>query len=600
MRALRALLAALIASASAHADALDSIWVVPGSHLDVGFTDTPSAVREKRVRVLDDAIDAALADPDFRWNEEGGWVFDAWLATHRADADRLQTMRKLLQEGRVYVGATYVNPHAAIFPESLDLLTIHLDRLEKDFGVRPRTAIVNDVPSVPEALVDALAERGVRYLLCGANLAFTPPLPKELCRSPFWWESASGRRLLVSIDPDSYTAAYMKWGIDPDCARFFNAEEFPRDRGPIETMEAGIERMRREIDGELDAVVVQHAFDNWDAGGARKLPAFVRQWNAAKKSPRIALATAEAWFEHVERNLGDRLPVRRGEWGGDWDSGRAACPVWTWRVRKACAAVDANTSYEARAALAVVMDHSFTLGGGWPEMFTDAQTRDHAREGASFFEEAVRGTLGREGVGAMPAERVPPASRELSDSWRELLSDAGRPARLRAGRCCLGPFLLAEAPTLDTAIEWGVEGSRLVLATTIDRTKLPDEEGGAVVVEIPLRSSPRDVRLAPASSPTAMKGTWLRGAPPSFVVAPGELAVLGLRRGLRVRSPLVFSWAVVADPSDPGRAWLQGLVLRQSTRCVLKGGERRSFSFEELYPGEPALLSIEVELEILE
>ncbi len=600
MRPLRALLAVLLA-APLLAD-LETIYVVPGSHLDVGFTDTPSAVREKRVQTLDDAIDAAQADPDFRWNEEGAWVFDAWLAAHRGDDARIGAMRKLLQEGRLYVGATYVNPHAAIFPESLDLLAVPLDRLEKEFGVRPRTAIVNDVPSVPEAIVDALAARGVRYLLVGANMAFTPPLPKELCRAPFWWESAGGNRLLVLIDPDSYTAAYTKWGIDPDCARFFNGKEFPRDRGPIETMEAGISRMRKELDPALDAVAIQHAFDNWDTGGAKKLPGFARQWNAAGKAPRVVVATAEAYFEHVEKTLGDRIPVRRGEWGGDWDSGRAACLVWTWRLRKAARAVAADTPYETRAALAVTMDHGMTLGGGWPGMFTEAQTRDHARECADFFEEAVRRGLGREAVGASPAERIPPEKGPVPQAWKQILADVDRPARLRAGRFWLGPFVLTDAPELATPIEWGVEDSRLVLSTTIDRAKLSDEDGAgvAVVLEVPLLVDPRVVRLAPSGSRSAMEGKWLRGGPPPFVVAAGEMAVLGLPKRLRVRSPILFSWTVIADKADPRRAWLQGLVLRQSTLCVLKGGEKKTLPFEELYPGEPSTLSIEVEIEILD
>lgn len=581
---------------------LETIYVVPGSHLDVGFTDTPSAVREKRIRTLDDAIDAAQADPDFRWNEEGAWVFDAWLEEHRGDEARIAVVKKLLQEGRFYVGATYVNPHAAIFPESLELLTVHLDRIEKEFGVRPRTAIVNDVPSLPEAIVDALSARGVRFLLVGANMAFTPPLPKELCRSPFWWESSAGGRLLVVIDPDSYTAAYTKWGIDPDCARFFNAEEFPRNRGPMETMESGIERMRKELDASLDAVVIQHAFDNWDAGGAKKLPGFATRWNAAGKTPRIVVATAEEYFEHVEKTLGERIPVRRGEWGGDWDSGRAACPVWTWRLRKAARALTADAPYEARAALATTMDHGMTLGGGWPEMFTEVQTRDHARECADFFEEAVRRGLGGQAVGAAPAERIPPERGPVPEAWKQVLADVEKPARLRAGRFWLAPFVVEDAPEMEVPIEWGVVDSRLLLATTIDRAKLPDEEGAgvAVVLEFTLLADPRVVRLAPSGSPSAVEGKWLRGAHPPFVVAPGELAVLGLPKHLRVRAPLVFSWAVVADKADPRRAWLQGLVLRQSTLCVLKGGEKKTLPFEELYPGEPSMLPIEVEIEIIE
>src|ERR1019366_10396981 len=99
------------------------------------------------------------------------------------------------------VGATLLSPYAAAFPDALHLLTLHLDRIQRELGRRPAVSVVNDVPAVPEALVDALAAAGIKYLLMGPNLVFSGPLPLAVTRDPFYWESANGARVLVSMDP---------------------------------------------------------------------------------------------------------------------------------------------------------------------------------------------------------------------------------------------------------------------------------------------------------------------------------------------------------------------------------------------------------------
>ncbi|MCH8123394.1 MAG: hypothetical protein IH853_09755 [Bacteroidetes bacterium] len=140
---------------------VDTVFVLPGSHLDVGYTDTPSRVREVRVEVIEDAIRAAQQDPEFRWFEEGGWAFDAWLQRYGQDEQRLATVRQLLQSGQLGVGATWLHPHAAAVPEAVGFLTLHLEELDSLFDYRPSVAVLNDPPSYPEALADALVASGI-------------------------------------------------------------------------------------------------------------------------------------------------------------------------------------------------------------------------------------------------------------------------------------------------------------------------------------------------------------------------------------------------------------------------------------------------------
>lgn len=571
---------------------VDTIFIVPGSHLDIGYTDTPSRVRAARVRHIEDAILAAKKGPGFFWFEEGGWSLDAWVQRYGRDQKRQKALRELLRGGQFGVGATWLSPHAAAFPEALEFLTVHLEELDRRFGYRPTVAVLNDPPSYPEALADALAAHGVRYLLVGANMFLSRPLPAELVRTPFWWETARGNRLLVYIDPDGFTAGFAKWGLGPRCAQFFDPKRFPRSRRAIETMQDGIREGVRGVPAAYHAAIVQQALDNWATNCATELPGAVRVWNRRGELPRLVIAQPDVYFRHIEERYGRELPVRRGEWGGQWDAIRATSPVWAWRLRQAARKLSAGAPREARAALATTLDHNLGLGPP-SERMTEQQCRAHTEEAADIYRKAVRLASGPEGLTAQPPDPTLEAS-PLSTHWMRVIA-SGLAVRLRSGSAFITPFVRADAPVLAVAIKSGERFGHFAVRTVIDRRTLAE---GQVVIEVPLRGAIRNFRLAPAASPDAIAGRWLAGEP-GFVVAPDSLRVIGSQFSLNVTSATVFSWTLVRDEQDPDVTWLQGLVAIQSNACILSGGWRLPLPFEALYPGEPASLVIQLEISVL-
>jgi len=568
---------------------VDTVFVLPGSHLDVGYTDTPSRVREVRVEVIENAIRAAQQDPGFHWFEEGGWAFDAWLQRYGQDEHRLGTMRRLLHGGQFGVGATWLSPHADAVPEALGFLTLHLEDLDSLFDYRPRVAVLNDPPSYPEALADALAARGIRYLLVGANMFVSPQLPAHLVRSPFWWETASGNRVLTYIDPDGFTAGFKKWGLGPDCARFFDSERFPMNVGDLKTMETGIRAGLQDTPEAYHAVIVQQALDNWGVDCAEELPGAVRDWNESGRLPRLMIAQPEEYFQQIEERYGPELPVYRGEWGGQWDNLRAVYPVWTWRLREAARSLPDYAARKARATLATALLHNPASQGDrtWE---TEGQCRAYAQEVTGIFARAVSLALGSGGLDSEPP--APGFDSPEVPARLEAVLPADKAVRLRAGPIRIAPFIPADAPELEAALEVGVRKGRLALRTEIDRRTINDER---VVVEIPLRGSRGDFRLAPEGSAAAIAGRWLAGEPP-FVMAPLGLRVIASEFTLTVHSPTVFAWTLTADRQDPSVSWLQGLAVWQSTACTLREGGRVPMPFEILYPGEPADLTIQIEI----
>lgn len=571
---------------------VDTVFIVPGSHLDIGYTDTPSRVREDRIEHIENAIRAAKRDPDFHWFEEGGWSFDAWLQRYGRDEKRLTAMRDLLKRGQIGVGATWLSPHAAAFPEALEFLTVHLDELDRRFGYRPSVAVLNDPPSYPEALADALAAHGVRYLLVGANMFISGPFPVEVVRTPFWWETARGNRLLVFIDPDGNTAAYDKWGLGPHCAQIINPARFPRKRGDMGTMQDGIRAGLGGVPPMYHATIVQQALDNWDIDCAKELPGAVRAWNHRGERPQLVLAQPEAYFRHIEKRYGRELPVRRGEWGGQWDEARATTPVWTWRLREAARNLAADAPRDARAALATVLDHNLAIGPGRDGM-TEQECRTGIQEAADFYRRAVRLASGPQALTTEPPDPALVGSL-LSAAWTQVIP-SGFAVRLRSGPRFIVPFVRGNAPVLAVALTTGERSGHFAVRTVIDRRKLAV---GNLVIEVPLRGSRGDFRLAPARSPDAIAGRWMAGEQ-GFIVAPDSLRVIGSSFSLQVTSATVFAWTLLRDEHDAGVTWLQGLVSIQAPGCMLDGRGKTPLAFEVLHPGEPANLVVQLDISIL-
>ena len=586
---------------------VDTIFFVPGAHFDVGFNDLPSVVREHRIQAIEDALKAAEADPDFHWMEDGAWGFGGWLKRYRGDAARITRARRALQSGQLFVSAVWVSPHGSIFHESLELLTAHLDEMERLLDYRPQVAVLDDAPSHPESLVDVLAARGVRYMLIGANMFVSAPLPPNLVRSPFWWESSKGARALVYIDPNSYDQG-AKWPDVSDTARFANVAASPSDRALLATADQGFRKLLAETTSRYDALVFEHAGDDFSVQAVKWLPDFVRLWNAGGLRPSLVVSSPLDYFRHIEARYGAELPVNRGEWGGQWDNIRATCPVWTWRLREAMKMVKPDTPVDVKEALATAMDHGLTLGPGWPEMFTEQQTVAHAREQAQVFARAVElvgRAAGKESgrvplVDSLPKLRLPPFEGAPDASWRQVLVDSAW-IRVRVGPGQIAPFIPDGASSLDVPLSVETHGSHMVARVRIDRRKIPGSDTGNtyVTLELPLWARADRVRIAPEDSPSALAGKWLRGAPPAVVVAPEGLRVIGLLRPLRVASPLAFSYTLAPDPIRADLTWLQVLLVWQNMKCTLKGGVAKVLPFKDLYPGEPEVLDTWVEVEML-
>lgn len=559
---------------------IETIYVAPMSHTDIGFTAPPSEVAAKMEKSAASAIEFARSNPDYVWNFECFWQLDQWLSRNSDPSELIA----LLKSGRFGLSASYVNPHTSLMSAwAMDQNFRVPVEWAKQHGIQLDWAVMNDVPGHPIDMPQFLSKNGVKYLAVGSNQSLSHRLPEEVSHTPFWWEGPDGSRVLLWISAkEAYVESFTLYGVDPGAARLFNPGVFKKDN-EIEIMKLGISGMLKyytEKKYPYDAVLALHAFDNWGSEPSRNLTAAAKKWNDEVGKPRIVVASPGEFFRHIEKSYGSELPVRRGGWGMQWEPVRVGTPGAMRRAR----AFEENLKSEANPGLndvkklLIYWEHSFGMGPPWPDLVTREQSVQHNREQWDVVHDWP--------MPALPAVSGEPLSFEKKGFFQDLeqnglflaetfFNDVGDVRKL------------SSAAWLDRSATRGEDGwirirhkiSRRELgkrATVVWAWKLPEADAEAPVV------------LKTATGEMNIPGDGLSDYSLSYWVAIDEFRIGGST--FRSHGPFVFS-----RPKHY-KGWLIGRVVDQSLDAEFKGKQRGELTFDEAYPGEGAVYEFGVDI----
>ena len=287
-----------------------TVYVVPHSHTDIGYTHLQPEVEQRQVENLLKGM--ALAErtagyPEgarFVWNVEVLWAADLFL--QRMDAPRREAFEKAVRSGQVALNGLYLNILSGLArPEELVQATRMATRMADRFGVRIDTAMISDIPGHAWGLVPVLAQAGIRYFSTSPNF-FDRIGTTQVASAdqPFWWVGPSGRERVLTWNSWMGYALSMPWNamLTPEhVAEYVDHLEsigYPYDVSYIRW--AGLGDNAEPEPGIADAV---------------------RDWNARYRWPRFIISDQHTPFAELEKRYGDRLPVRRGDWTPYWEDG---------------------------------------------------------------------------------------------------------------------------------------------------------------------------------------------------------------------------------------------------------------------------------------
>jgi len=286
-----------------------TVYILPHSHTDIGYTEIQTAIEDKQVGNLVKGIEYARqteAYPPgarFVWNVEVAWAADLYL--NRLDQAAREQFLSGLKNGQIALNGMYLNELSGLCrPEELIRLFRFSTELARMTGQKVDAAMISDVPGYTWGTVTAMAQAGIKYFSVAPN--YFDRIGDILVKwenKPFYWSSPSGQeKVLVWIPLKGYAMSHIVGKLTPEWVSDYTAQ-LSKTHYPYEI-----------------------AHIRWSGHGDNAVPdpsicEFVRDWNTKYVWPKFIISSTSEAFRAFEKSYGDRLQTVRGDWTPYWEDG---------------------------------------------------------------------------------------------------------------------------------------------------------------------------------------------------------------------------------------------------------------------------------------
>ncbi|HYG24227.1 MAG TPA: hypothetical protein VEH04_15725 [Verrucomicrobiae bacterium] len=284
-----------------------TVYILPHSHTDVGYTELQPAIEEKQVNNLVRGIELARRTADYPagaryvWNVEVLWAADLYLK--RLGEARRAEFLDAVKNGQVELNGMYLNELTALCrPEELIQLFRYATELSAETRVPIRSAMISDVPGYTWGTVTAMAQAGIRYLSAGPNYG-ERAFMRVWQDKPFYWVGPDRKsKVLVWISFQGYALSHIYDSMSPRL----------------------LEDLGRRLQSDNQPYEIAHI--RWAGQGDNGVPDaslcdFVKDWNTEYASPQFVISGTTEAFKALEERYGKSLPEFHGDWTPYWEDG---------------------------------------------------------------------------------------------------------------------------------------------------------------------------------------------------------------------------------------------------------------------------------------
>lgn len=302
---------------------IENLYILNHSHTDIGFTDHQEVVLRQHGEFIDQAIELCERTEDFPPEAQYRWTCEVTGTTERylnsASSAQLERFMKWHKLGRIDVGGMQYNFTPLLGVEQMYRSLHPVRRLRERFGLEINTAMQSDNNGIAWLFADLLPEMGLNFLSMAVN-PVRGGVPKPYPNA-FWWQSPSGKRLLVWNGYHYlFGRSVLKLGdwryAESEVARFVKKLEERADY-PFSFLFFQSTHPMRVDNGPPDL----------------EIATFVRKWNEQGNTPRLQLI-GHREFSRILAAEGAELPVLSGEWMDWWCDGVASTAFETGIARE--------------------------------------------------------------------------------------------------------------------------------------------------------------------------------------------------------------------------------------------------------------------------
>ena len=287
-----------------------TVLVAPNVHLDVGYSDYVPKVAELQSRAVDEAVAMVQKTPEFRFNLDGSWIVEQFMKG-RSEEQKARLL-EAVKDRKILIPADYASTFTGF--SSIESLIRSL-YYSANFARKNATPfdfnLINDVPNYSWSYASVMAAAGLRYFVAASDAYRAPFLLYNHFNeaSPQWWEGPDGGRVLTWYSRHYHQMGSM-FGLPPKVAngrdslpRFLQAFDRP-DYKPDTVLLFGTQAENTDLFPEQANL----------AG----------EWNQIYAYPRIQYSGFPEAMQRIADQMGDSIPVVRGDGGPYWEDGMVA------------------------------------------------------------------------------------------------------------------------------------------------------------------------------------------------------------------------------------------------------------------------------------
>ena len=301
-----------------------TVYILPFSHNDIGYTDQQERVRLRQHQNIDKALAMAEKTKDrdshaqARWNLEVLWALQSWW--QEASEDDRGKFIEAVKSGHIGLNALHNNLLSGLC--NTEELNHHLDfarSFTAETGIPINSAAITDIPGFVWSIVDALANAGVKYFAIAPNSGDRVGHIYALADQPFYWSNPRG------------DAKILTWIMGAGYAMFHR--ESISQTGIKKALQ--YLRMLQGQDYPYPIIPLAYTIGGDNGMPDEALADFVETWNRQYCSPHFVIATHEQFFADFETKHGESLPTRKGDMTPYWEDGAASTALETKLSRNA-------------------------------------------------------------------------------------------------------------------------------------------------------------------------------------------------------------------------------------------------------------------------
>lgn len=292
---------------------IKTMYFINHSHTDIGFTDYQSVIYNQHMEFIDNAIELCDETVSYPKEAQTKWVCESTGITERYLESRstaqVEKFLKYYKEGRIDITGMQYNMTPLLNIEQMHRSLYPIKRLKDNYGIKIKTAMNCDVDGVSWMFADLFQELGIELFTMAINpVRGGAPKPRP---SLFWWEGPSGKRTLVWNGYHYLFGSFACLG-NPELAE--------------KMVPKMVAKLENDPDYPYDFIYGQTTnpcrIDNGPPD--KRLPDFIRDWNAAGKTPRMELITVTEFNKILRNQYIINIPTMRGDWTDWWCDGVAS------------------------------------------------------------------------------------------------------------------------------------------------------------------------------------------------------------------------------------------------------------------------------------